>query len=605
MAERKNSVVASSESRYSLLRPMNIHLDSMSMSLSKTSDEEFEMYCETCNREGKRINASAFCISCLSFFCSSCLQSHEKFLLDHKYVEGQYVPKDVCLEKCKIHCREIVKFYCEKCKLFACIMCKRESHKHACSLKYLPHFVKDIEKEDDFKELFMKKEILSKRMKDVKSVYETRQKRLTNFSSNAKTAIENEKHTVFSDFDKKIEQIEAQIKAKQDKDSQRIGIDQRQTILISSKIDKFIGDVKKSPLIPKHKKYKHFIEMKHLHEEIKEYEDKARECLRDDDELESDIEKSVDTLTERIQRFGMHMRMNRDRYHEAEEDVTKTASHIKDINIKGGNDVKDCFVTDSFLFSDEYLVVCDKSNKAIKLVNIKSEKVKHKSLWTVPESLARIDNSQFALVRQYENDEDTSIIQFLTINEAKQLVFQKRKILTEMYCYAIASYQQKELIIAMSKSHEGKIQILSFNGKILANLELDTNGDKKIFRCPFSITVDEDEEVAYVSDWYKDVIVTVDLDDHTCTKLSTKVWHPRGVAIDEDDFIYIVESGTNSIQYIDTEDKKHVLIEGKSEDLRPCCITYCIKEKRLYVGQKKLNCIKVYQIDDSWLTSDV
>ncbi|XP_053385011.1 uncharacterized protein LOC123536139 isoform X2 [Mercenaria mercenaria] len=573
---------------------------------NKDSDEVFEMCCETCNRDGIHVIAYAFCISCVAYFCSTCLKYHGKFLPGHKYLEEDKMPQDICIEKCQTHKNEMIKFYCGTCETFACSVCETEGHTDTCSMKYLPDFVKDLENGEDLKDLITKKNDVAKELSDTKAAIDMKYKTIDSTTVEATSAIKKEKDALFAQFDQEVFQIEDKIQVEKKKDSTRVDSEKAKFDTLNTAIDHLNENIKNLKLFPKSQKYKLFMELKQLSNTLKGMKDSV-ECLKKeysagDVALESGIRVQAKDLTEKVIKFGTLMKTYNENSDGGNDDKkpVKVACPLDDINLKSTDDLKDCYLIDCCLLSEQYLIACDKRNLSLKLVDTKSKTLVYvRPVRTDLMSVTKINDTQIAIDRLYEKDESRCIIQFLTVTKSKTLVFQKRYILTEMLCYGIAYINDDRLVISMKNNYKGKLQILSLSGNVLANIEYNDKGDR-LFSYPRWIALDAKGKHLYVSDCSDDSITDIDIENQENRKFAHRFWHPTGITTDREGFIYVCEGGTGRVHVYHPDDSgTYVLLDKQSANWNPLSICFSFTNNRLYLSLDGQNCIQVYKITNS------
>ncbi|XP_045174913.2 uncharacterized protein LOC123536138 [Mercenaria mercenaria] len=461
---------------------------------NKGSDEVFEMYCETCNRDGKHKPASGFCTSCMSYFCSTCLNYHGMFLPDHRYLEGDKLPQDVCIEKCPVHNTEIIKFYCATCNTFVCSVCKRVDHKEVCAMRYLPNIVQDLERGEEFGQLIINWNHIAKRLSDAERAMGIRHGRIYKISSDVKFAIMKEKDTLFNRFDQEANKIEENVASVMQVENARVS-NAKQTIEpLNIEIGKLVHDIKQLSISPKSQKYKLFIALKQVSQRLEQaghvVEDLTKYDSTSDDAFKYKLEKHADDVIKRVREFGSVAKDNNVKMKETEaRDQRKFAHLVGDINVSSARDDDGCHIVDCCVLSEQYLIACDKNNSSVKLIDTKGQGVIYvRHVKTVPEAVTKITDSEFAMVHSSDRDEDRSIIQFLTMTESRALDFQTHFILTEMYCVNIAYVNDDRLIVSMWANHEGKVQVLSMTEKSLLTLKHNKEGEK-LFRCRLNFSL--------------------------------------------------------------------------------------------------------------------
>ena len=91
--------------------------------------------CTSCQEEGKQTDATHVCIDCMQTLCTACLNSHNKFISDHKVMACDHIDskelnsmlksKD---DKCQNHPEKKIKFYCMTCCDLLCTTCAIAGH---------------------------------------------------------------------------------------------------------------------------------------------------------------------------------------------------------------------------------------------------------------------------------------------------------------------------------------------------------------------------------------------------------------------------------------------------------------------------------------------
>jgi formylmethanofuran dehydrogenase subunit E-like metal-binding protein len=170
-------------------------------------------------------------------------------------------------------------------------------------------------------------------------------------------------------------------------------------------------------------------------------------------------------------------------------------------------------------------------------------------------------------------------------------------ILTEMYCADIAYIGDAKLAIAMTADNRGKVQIMNFSGRVIHTIDRDEKGES-LFQCPYYLNTNMVERVFYVSDWLNDSFYKVDIDTLSTYQYSPRIWHPFGITTDGDGFIYVCESGTDSIHVYHTDDTKNTDKEVllKFNDYNPQALLFSASMSKLYVSFDGSDRLKVYNI---------
>ncbi|XP_053391654.1 E3 ubiquitin-protein ligase TRIM33-like [Mercenaria mercenaria] len=130
-----------------------------SSSLSKGSGEDYEIFCQPCDRDNLILPAYGFCTDCEEHLCESCFNHHRRAkpsrhhtLLDaHNMPQTLQVPSKSAqmvqssdlTTPCPEHKKEIIKFYCKDHEALLCSVCVTLDHtKTFCQVSYIPDISK-------------------------------------------------------------------------------------------------------------------------------------------------------------------------------------------------------------------------------------------------------------------------------------------------------------------------------------------------------------------------------------------------------------------------------------------------------------------------------
>lgn len=341
---------------------------------AKGSDEVFEMKCESCKKDGKFVTAAAFCTSCMAYFCSSCLKYHEKFLQDHICLEGDNIPQDVCIEKCKEHKNEFIKFYCVSCQTVACHVCKTRGHKRDCTLTYLPDYVKDQKNDEELKDLVYSSNSLGTQLEEIQKVMIKKHEEIINITKEVNYAIEIEKKSLFGELDQEALIIEEKVQSAKGTERQRVDTMAEIFESLKSETDQLTTHINQLQESPKSVTYKAFIEIKEKQHLLKDLESNVQDLKKDfssrHDAFKNEISSQAEDLKARVKMFGKEIKNKAGE----EKKARKIANFLEDIYVRDPDDENDVAIFDICLLSEQYIIVCDRSNCTVKLVDKKKPK---------------------------------------------------------------------------------------------------------------------------------------------------------------------------------------------------------------------------------------
>ncbi|XP_053400314.1 E3 ubiquitin-protein ligase TRIM33-like isoform X2 [Mercenaria mercenaria] len=278
-------------------------------------EEIFQMYCEPCYRHGGTfVTATAFCPSCVDYFCELCLSYHGRFLSEHEYLDNDKMPRDICLEKCSTHANEIIKFYCAACKTFACSECKKKGHNvsASCKLEYLSDFVNDLEIESSLKKLISKSDDVVKKVSETEQLIMKNHEIISDIPQEAKNTLKNETEAMFSFFYKEMQNIEEEIQSEKKLDNDRIEGLKQKYYSLKFDIDKLSDTYKQSSKSDSNQKCTHFMKLTTFSQELEgmvvSLQGVPKQCTLSGDKLKSSVKKQVNELSERVKTIGTAVR---------------------------------------------------------------------------------------------------------------------------------------------------------------------------------------------------------------------------------------------------------------------------------------------------------
>lgn len=262
-----------------------------------------------------------------------------------------------------------------------------------------------------------------------------------------------------------------------------------------------------------------------------------------------------------------------------EEVKTKQKHDENAIFIKSENDKHDCDISGMALLSENELLLADKDNKKLKLLDLTTrqltlEVVLKDSL----RSVCVVPDRRVGLTLP-----DKNLIKLLAIRETG--VVEDRDILCEGcdgYCYGLA-YCNGSFVVSFVDP--AAIQIIKLSGDVLLTFK-NNNGSNFFFYRPQYLSVTKDEKVIYISDTSGNAVIKADangslLDVHT---FETN-WYPLSVqAVSENEFL-VCSSNRSTISKVsrNSNNNNQKVVKDKKIEPRPKILCYCPVKNRTYV----------------------
>ncbi|XP_060567520.1 uncharacterized protein LOC132726257 [Ruditapes philippinarum] len=268
----------------------------------------------------------------------------------------------------------------------------------------------------------------------------------------------------------------------------------------------------------------------------------------------------------------------------------KEYSFIQDINVKSDTDVKDCFITGMTLVLDNQLVLCDANNLCLKLFDINKNIIKDVlPLQSIPFGITTVSNDQIAVVLQ-------SFYQIQLVNVRAKLT-QDRSIKTNGYCLDVKMINDQ---LYVSYKEPVKFQIIQLTGEIVRTIKPDDEL-RKHCKLPRHIAVSHDESVIYVSDWYTNKVMSLDMNGNMLSLFQGKLQVPQGIFISPSESVYVCNKEQHTVYEIMSDLRKTMVILGPGDGLYfPKAMCFNKINQHLYISSrspvaKYRNILKVYR----------
>ncbi|XP_053389648.1 uncharacterized protein LOC128552632 [Mercenaria mercenaria] len=556
-----------------------------STSSSTGSDENRRVYCQSCDRDGPRLPAQGYCVDCKENLCATCSTHHKRHtlsrhhnLLDEKSASetlssASLHPRqpDKLKTRCPKHMKEMIKFYCQNHLALLCSVCVTLEHTGtSCKVNYIPDISGQIlynkEHQDILKAMDTITEQCHKKSTDVKKITAKSNNSLTDVSADIKK-FRKEINQRLDELEKQANDAAKTIKQENDKTlkivettcndvtkSLKASSDKIKHLITTKQADQFFIELKLAEqMIQDHEKRVH----KSAAYGVKVYKFKPNKAIA----TVLDKEKSLGTFTEKSLKQSSPL--------PAVDIKHRQTSHQGKICVKTYNSryTWSCWITGMTLLTPDLLIITDRNNYTVKMVDTRSQSVTHQlqlDIW--PWDITSVSNTELAVLHP-----DDQIIQFISVSSNK---LKKKKMLgISGQCFGISCCQGK---LVVSSIDPVKLQILDTNGTTLKTVK-----GENLFSRPLYVTTNTN--YIYVSD----------CDMRTITRLNWQgkvtgsydgLDYPCGITLSDDGAVFACDYGRNVIEKIagDCSTGKVVLKDLK----HPYAVCWCAETSKLYIGCK-------------------
>ncbi|XP_060571554.1 transcription intermediary factor 1-beta-like [Ruditapes philippinarum] len=252
-----------------------------------SSEQDSNLYCLPCNREGLKEPAFGYCQDCEEHLCESCYKHHRKpkptmnhVLLDKGRMPQQSktgnVNNDQITDFCTKHSDKPVEFYCNTHDSNLCYVCVTLEHKH-CKVDYIPDVSGNVSGE--LEKLIDRMETLMQKCKSNIKIAETA---TANIEQMYKAVVEDIQ--VFrNEINECLDKMEAEIM--RDAKSRSLTAKSKQenvktgSLHIAEEMSSTMSMLKS--LSDENKRNKLFIEMKHVEPQVSRLSDEEKQLVED------------------------------------------------------------------------------------------------------------------------------------------------------------------------------------------------------------------------------------------------------------------------------------------------------------------------------------
>ncbi|XP_060568493.1 E3 ubiquitin-protein ligase TRIM71-like [Ruditapes philippinarum] len=574
--------------------------------LSQGGAEDFDIFCNQCDRDDIRLPAFGYCVDCEVHLCQTCYNTHRrpKPLRHHQLLDKDHMPQKQNLSKslkstsgaqdgdlskpCTKHTKEVIKFYCHDHNTLICSVCVTLEHPTtSCNVDYIPDISGQILDSTEFKETLKDIHKLTEECCQITKDMKQRVAKSTTSLKDAIAEIDNFR----TEINKRLDELEMEVKDtattiqhdnnKKLKTTETTCDNINRSLQASADTLKHLNTNKKTDQL--------FTELKSAQQQILHNENIAKKLptTNDVDEYTFESNHTIKKLLQNEKSLGS---LRKKGIKQPAQPKNKAAVPMKmttsgNINVKTSSDTEDCWITGITVSLQNQLFVADYKNKSIKMMDINSEEIKQLQLESNPWDITIVTNDTLAVTLLY-----TNTIQFLSFSSNSLSLKNKLKV---DGCFGISHHQGK---LALTFSLPPKLQIMDLKGNMKIKVEKDSNGDN-IFNSLWYVTTNSHS--IYVSDYFKHEVIWFNWQgemigrnvDNEC---------PRGISLLDNGSFFVSDYLGKCIYRVSSDCKDWTTILKKVEF--PQAICWCAETSTLYLStytglsEERNNDIKEYKM---------
>ena len=572
-----------------------------SRSIQGTSDEFQTNICGPCMKtDNVERGASHYCNECSDWLCNHCKDFHRKIpaLTNHAIIPESQVPaitsrrgRPAIVIYCSCNKNQEVKHYCDDHKDTLCDSCKHSKH-YKCKVSRLQ------DKSSSYTRSRI--DVIIAKTEKLKADYEE---------------LEKTRHDDVKNLQQSVEQCQKEIKAfRKEMDTFLDGLEKTTMTLLKSlqneaqtSIHQHISTLTATKKLVE-SDYKLLEDAKNdggktlmfaadiqVSKGLQDYRDRLCDISNDAIRTEITFERNkrlVDLQTE-IDALGS-LHMNSVRNTQGVQSRSKKLSDCKiqsqkQVNVKMSDDRNTPWITGTVVMATDELVFCDRYNNKLKLLDssgaLKGSLKLNAQTWDVS-----VVDAKTVIVTLPRNQQLQYIDVFPRLTLGRVLKLNKK-------CWGVHVTGDWIFTTCHNNPGEGEVRILDLDGNLLQQLGINQDGSF-MFTQPYYITVSPSEKKIFVSDYGKDTVTCMTMDNRVIYQYRDNGMNfLSGLYCDGGDNILVCGRGTNNIQVITAEGKKHCDLVSSTDGLKaPLSISYRESDDTLIVGCYHSNNVILYKL---------
>ncbi|XP_045168117.2 uncharacterized protein LOC123531329 [Mercenaria mercenaria] len=477
--------------------------EELSRTLAGSSDVVHDFICTPCSEDDLNKEAITYCTECKSFFCTTCIDHHNKCLKSHTVLgkvammSGQVKQQPIdqwammLVDRCEEHPGKAIEMYCPVHDAVCCTVCLAMKDRSCTGVDFIPNVAKGIikspEKDKVVQSLYTIKQDLqklkSKKQTELEDLDKTRDeifKYILDFKKRLLERIQRMETESLNNVQDKYNAMADKIKGE------------------VSRLDVLLKDVENS-LNDLQFKSKNdaqmFVHIKHGCK-ILSIDVLNQSVSFEKEEIKFNIDDDIESLIKGTGSFGNCIVENR-------VEFCHNAVLEDEVDVKLPNDKHPCRIFDACAVDKDQFIIVDQGNQKLKRIDRTYHVTDAYRLSGRPWGVCRTSSSEVAVTLF-----GAKMVQIISLG--KRIAVSK-SIQVGEYCRGIC-FHEGDLYVCCGggdggSADEGPGQIRVFDKSgIQKRLFLRNHFGENLFTCPLHITLSPDGLIMYVSDDQKGLL---------------------------------------------------------------------------------------------------
>ncbi|XP_052817432.1 uncharacterized protein LOC128243603 [Mya arenaria] len=548
------------------------------------------VYCQPCEEGGKRAVGYGFCQTCKEYMCDPCIEAHTMFkvsrnhiiLSKEKMLSFYQAAKQVNIcdtEYCKVHTNAMVKFYCPTHRSLSCGICVVFDHS-SCKLDYIVDVTKEFVNGKEFIQL----RLLINRADDLLSGSTTNVKELLdeveNHSKNEIERLIMFRAEINAYLDCRERELRDSMQKMKDEDVSQLNSLNTDCQSAKAELEAMMSELNSGKLSV-HQRYM-----------------AARIVKMELPKILDEIEKMAGRMKIRKFRFKRDPETGRLLESKTPLGTVDIEGHVPDlatvtwkkkanIYVRTSLDRNSCFITGSTMLSPGLLLMTDRYNNSVKLVDVTTRAITSQlQLPDRPWDVCAIPDDQAAVTLPAK-----SMIQLFS-SKGCQLSYGKQ-INVSCDCHGIVFMNNK---LYVSYITNPRIEVMTIDGQIVTKFK--NRIWKQLFRKPYYLTMSASTPpTIYVSDNGSNSVLQLSLDGKVLREYRDKqLRSPMSVVKVWPGHLLVCGEISLNLMLLTEGDGKMTEILRKIDGLsKPYSVAFCPHTRCLLVGMGSYDSLKVFK----------
>lgn len=585
--------------------PVHKHVIKGSKTLKDEDIDFIKRTCDPCKFENKDSKAHGFCRVCREYLCEKCEKFHRKFQAtrSHKIVHGVLMPRRVkkSMITCEYHKNNPVQFFCKDHGDVICHDCKERRHKICNSVVSIEFFGStDIEKGEFDK---VKKEIKSV-VDDLKNVVHLRKQDISDLEEQ-KDKCRNTIRDIRSDFNTLLDRLESELVSEvntlytKELNIMKDHIEMCEEAMKCLKpVVENVTDAKKTE-----DNVAVFATYTKAKRKLTDYEQVLKDVKREAYNPEMDIQRDneiIESLTNIVSLGNTRVHIIPKAFHINLGDLKKENMRVVEtlvhsVRMADDDDKHDCEITGSAFLDNGTLVICDKHNYKVKLLE-RHFKCKYDfKLSGAPWDIAVVNDKWVVASLPFMKK-----LQFLHADIFEGIT-KGRTIETDRMCWGVAVSKDDIIVSFHDNPGNGKIHVMDKRGHTKKIIGAESEDSTFMLDLPSYLAVSSDGDKIYIADGdikrtvtcltrkYGQIIYDYSACDFGYSQsanvaLYQNPWSFK-IIVDNENYVFANLGDKDMIQVItDTGVKHSILLRNTEELFGPHTMSYRDTDATLIIG---------------------